>query len=128
MMRTLIMASTIVAAAAFPAIAQTTTAPLPSPPVAAAPSVAPLMLTAEDAKNWIDKSVYSSDGKKIGEVVAFARGSDNKVTEMHADIGGFLGIGETRVRLLPTQFKLEGDRAVLNVTAAQAKDLPKVQK
>jgi hypothetical protein len=47
---------------------------------------------------------------------------------MQADIGGFLGLGETRVRLTPAQFKLQGDRAVLDLTAAQAKDLPKVQK
>ena len=47
---------------------------------------------------------------------------------MHADIGGFLGLGQTRVKLAPAQFKLQGDRVVLDLTAAQANDLPKVQK
>ena len=64
----------------------------------------------------------------MGEVAAFQRSGDNSVTEMHADIGGFLGIGETRVRLTPAQFKLQGDRVLLDLTAAQAKDLPTVQK
>jgi hypothetical protein len=83
-------------------------------------------LTEQQAKSWIDKPVYSSDGKKIGEIVEFRRGADNVVQEMHADIGGLFGMGETRVKVMPQQFKLQNDRAVLNVTEAQAKDLPKV--
>ncbi len=87
-----------------------------------------LTLTEEQANSWIDKPVYSSDGKEVGEIVAFNRGADNRVTEMHADIGGLLGLGETRVTIAPSQFKLEGDRAVLNMTEAEAKNLPKVSK
>jgi hypothetical protein len=87
-----------------------------------------ISLTEQEAKGWIDKPVYSSDGKKLGEVAAFQRGGDNTISEMDADIGGFLGIGETRVKLTPAQFKLQGDRVLLDVTAAQAKDLPKVEK
>jgi len=81
------------------------------------------MVTAEQAKMWIEKPVYSSDGIKIGEVAAFVRGPDNTVSEMHADIGGFLDMGETRIKLLPVQFKLQGDRVALNLTAAQANGL-----
>ena len=128
MIRTLSLATILAAAIALPAIAQSTPAPAPASPSVAAPSAANLMLTADQAKTWIGKPVYSSDDKKIGEVVAFARGSDNKVTEMHAGIGGFLGLGETNVRLTPAQFQLQGDRVILNVTSAQAKDLPKVVK
>jgi hypothetical protein len=98
------------------------------PPPAVAQVVTPLKLTEDQAKTWIDKQVYSSDGKKVGEVAAFARGTDNSVTEMHIDMGGVLGIGETRVKLMLAQFKLVGDRAVLNLTAAQAKNLPKIEK
>jgi hypothetical protein len=101
----------------------------PGAPAAAIPAQgATLSLTEQEAKSWIDKPVYSSDGKKVGEVAAFQRSGDNSVTEMHADIGGFLGIGETRVRLTPAQFKLQGDRVLIDLTAAQAKDLPTVQK
>jgi hypothetical protein len=84
-------------------------------------------LTDEQAKGWIDKVVYDSDGKKFGEVAAFARDGSGKVTEMHADTGGFLGLGQTRVRVMPSQFKLIDDRAVLLITAEQAKTLPKVE-
>lgn len=129
MFRTLSIATVLAATIALPVMAQTTTAPPSTPPAAAVtPAVAPLMLTADEAKAWVDKPVYSSDNTKIGEVAAFARGTDNTVTEMHADIGGFLGMGETRIKLTPAQFKLQGDRVVLNLTAAQAKDMPKVTK
>ena len=89
---------------------------------------ASMILTEAQALAWIAKPVYSSDGQKIGNVAAFARATDGKVNEMHADIGGFLGLGVTHVRLMPAQFTLAGDRATINVTGAQAKDLPKVAK
>lgn len=126
MIRSISLAIVLAAAFALPALAQGTT--ITTPPAAAVEATAPLKLTEVQAKSWVDKQVYSSDGKKIGEIAAFARGTDNTVSEMHIDIGGFLGMGETRVKLMPAQFKLEGDRAMLNVTAAQAKDLPKVSK
>ena len=124
MIRSISLAAILAAAISLPAMAQDTKAP----PAAAVQAAAPLKLTADQAKAWVDKKVYSSDDKNIGEVAAFARGTDNTVTEMHIDIGGFLGIGETRVRLMPAQFSLQGERVVLNVTAEQAKGLPKVQK
>jgi hypothetical protein len=133
---TIVVASLMLSAAAF---AQTTP---PTPPESQGPSAVEktmtppasrpvasevITLTDEQAKGWIDKVVYSSDGKNVGEVAAFARDSSGKVTEMHADIGGFLGYGQTRVRVMPTQFQLINDRAVLSITAEQAKTLPKVQ-
>ena len=100
-----------------------------NPGAAAAPAQqnAGISLTEQEGKTWIDKPVYSSDGTKIGEVVAFQRDADKKVIGMHADIGGFWGFGQTRVNLTPAQFKLQSDRVVLGLTAAQAKELPKVQ-
>lgn len=86
---------------------------------------APTMTEAE-AKQWVDKAVYSSDNSNIGSIAAIQRDASGKVTEMHADIGGFLGIGATRVKLQPSQFKLSGDRVVLDLTSEQAKQLPKV--
>ncbi len=124
MTRFVSVAAILAAAFAFPALAQG----VKSPAAATVQAVEPLKLTADQAKAWVDKQVYSSDNQKIGEIAAFARGTDNTVSEMHIDIGGFLGMGETRVRLMPAQFKLQGDRAVLNVTAEQAKSLPKIQK
>ena len=85
-----------------------------------------VVLTEEQARTWIDKIVYSSDGKNLGEVAAFARDGGGKVTELHADVGGFLGMGETRVRLLPSQFRLERDAVIVLMTAEQAKTLPQI--
>jgi hypothetical protein len=126
-MRTLSVATLLASALAFPALAQNATVNAPSS-TTVEKNTAALMLTEEQAKVWIDKPVYSSDGSKIGEVAAIARGSDNTITEMHADIGGFLGIGKTRVRLTPAQFTLQDDRVMLSVTATEAKTLPTVQK
>lgn len=87
-----------------------------------------LVLSDEQAKNWVNKSVYSSDNKNLGTVAAFDRDPAGKVKEMHADIGGFLGIGETRVRLMPNQFQVDGDRIIVSMTSDQAKSLPKIAK
>ena len=48
-------------------------------------------VTPTDA--WIGRAVYGSDGNHLGEIAAIAAG------ELYVDIGGFLGIGETRVLL-----------------------------
>lgn len=102
-----------------------------SPAAAAATAPAPpsagIGLTEQEAKSWIDKPVYSSDGKNVGEVVDFQRDADKKVIGMHADMGGYFGFWQTRVSLNPAQFKLQNDRVLLDLTALQAKELPKVQ-
>jgi len=133
----LALAATLVGSAA---IAQTTTEPpatTPSPPATTPPAatVTPggttatgTTLTDQQAQAWIDKTVYSSDDKNVGEVAELRRDSSGKVTQLFADIGGFLGLGEHRVQLMPSQFKLGDDRVVLNLTADQVKALPKMEK
>lgn len=86
------------------------------------------MLTEEQAKALIDATVLSSDDKNLGEVAAIQRDSEGKVTELQADIGGFLGIGETRVRVAPSQFTVVDNKVRLTLTAEQAKALPKIEK
>jgi sporulation protein YlmC with PRC-barrel domain len=125
MIRTLTLATALAAVLALPAIAEDIKAPSTA---ASSAQTAGLSLTSQEAEAWIGKPVYSSDGKKLGEVAAFQRAADNKVTEIHADIGGFLGLGEHRIRLLPAQINLASDRIVINMTAAQAKELPKIAK
>ncbi len=131
MQKLIALVVTTVLAGSSLAIAQTP--PPISPPVPASPPAmnAPardLVLTEDQAKAWVGKTVYSSDGKNLGEVAAFARDASGRVTEMHADIGGFLGIGETRVRILPTQFSVGADRIVVSMTGEQAKTLPPIPK
>jgi PRC-barrel domain protein len=121
------------------AIAQTTSpasppagAPGPAekmaPPAASTTTVTKegLVLTEAQANAWIKKAIFSSDGKNVGEVTALKRDASGKVAELQAGIGGFLGMGETKVRLMPAQFKLENDRVVLSLTAEQVKELPKI--
>jgi opacity protein-like surface antigen len=117
-------ATTAVDPAAVPAAAATV--PAPAPAVAAAPAVASLTLTTQDGLAWANKPVYSLDGTNLGKVVDFQRGTDNAVIGMHADVGGFWGIGMTRVSLKTPQFKLQGDRVVLSLTAAEVKALPAI--
>lgn len=137
MIRTLSLATAFASVIALSAMAQETkTMPTPGPvtapgvttPPMPTPSVTTAMtLTEQEGKAWVDKPIYSSDGQKLGEVVVFQRDSGNKVLGMHADIGGFLGFMQTRVTVMPAQFKLQGDRVVLDLTAEQAKALPKVK-
>ncbi len=142
-MKRVIPLAMAIALAGSAAIAQTQTTPAPAPapaPSTAAPSATTttttpstavgqaMTLTDAQASEWVDKTVYSSDAKNVGEVAAIQRDTSGKVTEMHADIGGFLGLGETRVRLMPSQFKLENDRIVLNLNSEQVRALPKIAK
>jgi Domain of unknown function (DUF3597)/PRC-barrel domain len=85
-------------------------------------------ITDQEAKAWVGKGVYSSDGDKLGEVAAILRAADNKITELRAEIGGVLGLGQHEIALPAGRFSLQNDRIVLDLTAAQAKDLPKVKK
>ncbi len=108
---------------AMPAPSTETT---PSTTAEVKPNMGPT-LSDDEAKEWINKVVYSSDDKNVGEIAAIERDPSGQVKEVHADIGGFLGLGETRVRLMPDQFKFSGDRLILNVTSEAAKSLPKVE-
>lgn len=123
----------------------TTPSPTPSPPSVTAPTAPPTAppekmpgsdvsspsgdhtMTDAEAKTWIDKAVYSSDDSNVGSVAAIQRDASGRVTAIHADIGGFLGIGTTRVKIMPSQFKLSEDRVVLDLTAEQVKQLPKAE-
>jgi hypothetical protein len=118
---TIIAVNTVIAIGAGSAIAQTSG----TPSVVAATE---LTLNDQQAIALIKRKVYSSDAQKLGEVAAVQRDSSGKVTELHADIGGFLGLGETRVSVLPNQFHVAEDKVVLNLTANQAKTLPHIEK
>ena len=70
-------------------------------------------------EKWVGRSVYSSDDKNLGEVASLS-GSDLLV-----DIGGVLGIGETRALIKPDQIQdVRDDRIVLKLSEAEAKSLP----
>jgi hypothetical protein len=101
-----------------------------SPPAASSTTTTKdgLVLTEAQAQTWIKKTVYSSDGTSVGAVTALKRDANGKVSELQASVGGFLGIGETHVRVMPDQFRLANDRVVLSLTAEQVKTLPAIAK
>lgn len=71
------------------------------------------------SEDWVGRAVYSSDDKKLGEVAKLS-GSD-----IYVDIGGFLGIGETRALIKADQIQdVRDDRIVLKLPEAEAKKLP----
>lgn len=77
-------------------------------------------LSPQEARGWVGKPVYSKDGKELGKVTTLESSAENKATQLRADIGGATG----SVILRATRFSLEGDRVVLDMTAAQASKLP----
>jgi hypothetical protein len=79
--------------------------------------------TVKPTDAWIGRSVYGTDGNHLGEVAAIANG------QLYVDIGGFLGLGETRVLLSDDQIEsVTDDRIVLKMTENEAKALPAVDK
>ena len=124
MLRTLTFGAAVAAAIATPTLAQGVRSPAPPGKLLTAETA----ITAQQAEAWVGKPVYSSDGKKLGEVAAIRRTADNKITELRADIGGFLGIGEHQIALPASRFALQNDRVELDVTEAAAKELPKAAK
>jgi hypothetical protein len=77
-------------------------------------------MSARDA--WVGRTVYSNDGSNVGEVAALS-GND-----LFVDIGGFLGLGETRVLLANDQIdEVRDDRIVLKLSESEVQNLPPVE-
>lgn len=70
---------------------------------------------------WVGRTVYSIDGKNVGEIAAISG------DQIYADLGGFLGLGETRVLLSADQIaNVQDDRINLKLTKDEADKLPAV--
>ena len=83
------------------------------------------MLERTSAKNWMGRPVYSSDNKKVGEIIEIKRGPDDKVTEAYIDTGTFLGIGGTRYRVTSDQIQeVKPDGLVLTLKESEVKSVP----
>ncbi len=126
MMRTLTLAAALAAVIALPASAEDVNSPSKATSAPSTQMGAVSILTTPEAQAWVGKPVYSSDGSNLGEVASIMRSADNKITELRAEIGGFLGIGQHEISVPAAQFSLQSDRVVLDLTAAAAKQLPKV--
>ena len=107
----------------------------PAPQTAGAPEAAEddatttarFTITDEEADKWLGRAVYSSDGSELGEIVSLQRDPDGSLQQVKADIGGFLGFGETRILIAPHQIQdVTADRLVLKHTEAEAQELPAI--
>jgi PRC-barrel domain len=105
-----------------PAPAPNTTMPAPSTSATTSAS-AKMTLSDDEAKQWIGKTVYSSDNSNLGEVSEFKRGTNNEISGLTADVGGFLGLGETKMDFQANQFSLKDDTVVLNLSKAEVQKM-----
>jgi len=85
-------------------------------------------LQPNEARGLIDKPVYGSDGKKIGEINNVLIGKDGRARAAVIDFGGFLGVGEKKVAVDWKQLNISGDRIVVGMTKDQAKAAPEFKR
>lgn len=64
---------------------------------------------ADRAEMMIGKPLAAEDGTEVGTVVGVVRQSNGKVTEIHAEIGGVLGFGATRIAIEPEKATVSPD-------------------
>ncbi|MDX2264483.1 MAG: PRC-barrel domain-containing protein [Hyphomicrobiales bacterium] len=83
------------------------------------------IIPTEDRSKWVGMEIETADGDNVGEV-AKVTPSSGATQEIHADIGGFLGFGETRVKLTPEQISMRNGKLVTTLTKDELKNLPKV--
>ncbi len=82
----------------------------------------PFIVTDDETRNWVGRSVYSSDDKKIGEILELERDAANKVTDIYVDTGTYLGLGGTRYRFTSDQIQqARPDSLVLTVKESEVK-------
>ena len=85
-------------------------------------------LQPNEARSLVDKPVYGSDGKKIGEINNVLIGKDGRARAAVIDVGGFLGVGEKKVAVDWKQLNISGDRIVVGMTKDQAKAAPEFKR
>jgi hypothetical protein len=129
----LIPALAVVALGAFawnllsrPSVTETAaTQPTTKVEVSQIPGRAPFVIRADEVKNWMGRPVYSSDNKKVGEIIEIKRGPDDNVTDAYIDTGTFLGIGGTRYRVTSDQIQeVRPDGLVLTLKESEVKSVP----
>lgn len=96
------------------------------PPMQLQPAEPPTRIETQDFKQWIGLRVETLDGERVGKVANVLPATGSILEELHADIGGFLGIGETRVKLMPAQLTKQEDKVIVSLTKEEILKLPKI--
>jgi sporulation protein YlmC with PRC-barrel domain len=73
-------------------------------------------------------SVFSSDGKDVGQVVQAVRGPDGKIQSVQIQIGRLLGIGDKVVAIEADKLQEIGDQIRLKLNADQVRSQPEAKK
>ncbi len=135
--RFLAMLTVVVAAAALPALAQTTapTQPSPEPKQAPAKSAPPArgatpatVLDDKDVESILGREIYSPTGEDMGKVVDILVDHTGQVRAAIIDFGGFLGVGTRKIavdwRAIRFAPEKNSDRIVLSLTRNEVRVAP----
>lgn len=127
---------------ATPAFAQTNTAPQPNAPATTNQTMNKPATGQWRASKLIGVDVYNQQNEKLGEINELILNSSGQIAGAVIGVGGFLGMGERHVMVPLSQLRFanEGssttgaasdgdrkwhpDRAVLNATKDQLKQMP----
>lgn len=143
---TALVIGTLMSGAAVPALAQTApeTRPADAAPATPAPSATPaapsVVIVAPEGYSVYDFAsvtadelkgldLYDAEGNSIAEISDLEIGTDNAITRMIVDVGGFLGMGVHTVALTPEQVSVyrnaDGDlRGYVTLDKAALEALP----
>ncbi len=131
MRRNLLIAASVLACLATPALAQTTprTTGTGTSPPRAAPQAAPKPdpLKQEDVSQIKGTAVYGSDGKKTGSISTVLMKPDSKtIDRLVVGAGGVLGVGARDVALPVDQFRWDASKGGFKVakTEDELKKMP----
>jgi hypothetical protein len=73
-------------------------------------------------------SVFSSDGKEVGQVAEAVRGPDGKIQSVQIQIGRLLGIGDKVVSIDADKLEEMRDRIALKLNADQVRSQPEAKR
>ena len=118
-MKKTISAAVIIAFAAAPALAQSTTSYIEIE--SEDQVVSELNLTVEQIE---DMDVYDASGEEIGEVEEVLGSADGVPTTLAVEVGGFLDIGDTDALVELSEVTVVDDRLQIDMTREEIEALP----
>ncbi len=72
----------------------------------------------------VGKYLYDKNGNDVAQIQDVKTSPDGKIQAAEIDVGGFLGIGSTRISVPVDKLQMKGDRIKSTMTAEQIRNLP----